>query len=147
VGDIGPDQPDGFHRGRRGDWGTGRGRTRQPELNPDDPATRKNYHNTMCIVLAQMVTLPPRSRAVAMGRIMSKESGQEWLRSVMVEPVPMKTPGVYVARVVSHVFERIHQTFCRLSDAHRSRLGQVQGVPEENGEVRVVTGSQGDREN
>jgi len=55
-----------------------------------------------------MVTLPPRSRIVAMGRV-SKESGKERLRSVMVKPVPMKNPGVYVARVVSDVFERIHQ--------------------------------------
>jgi len=102
----------------------------------------------MSIVLAQMITLPPRSRIVAMGRMLSKESGQERLRSVMVEPVPMKNPGVYVARVVSDVFERIHQSFHRLSDAHRSSLDEVQGVPEENGEVRVVTsGSQGDREN
>jgi len=102
----------------------------------------------MSIVLAQMITLPARSRIVAMGRMLSKESGQERLRSVMVEPVPMKNPGVYVARVVSDVFERIHQSFHRLSDAHRSSLDEVQGVPEENGEVRVVTsGSQGDREN
>jgi len=64
------------------------------ELNPDDPATRKNSHNTMSNELAQMVTLPPRSRIVAMGRIMSKESGQERLRSVKVEHVPMKNPGV-----------------------------------------------------
>jgi len=118
------------------------------ELNPDDPATCKSSHNTMSIVLAQMVTLPPRSRIVAMGRMLSKESGQERLRSVMVEPVPMKNPGVYVARVVSDVCEKIHQSFRRLSDAHRSSLDEVQGVPEENGEVRVVTsGSQGDREN
>ena len=40
-------------------------------------------------------------------------------------------------------------SFCTLSDADRSSLGEVQGVPEKNGEVRVVvtSGSQGDREN
>jgi sugar-specific transcriptional regulator TrmB len=67
----------------------------------------------------------------------------------MVEPVPMKNPGVYVARVVSDVFEKIHQSFHRLSDAHRRSLGEVQGEPERKQEVQVVTtsGSQGDREN
>jgi hypothetical protein len=74
-----------------------------------------------------------------MGRMLSKKSGQERLRSVMVDPVPMKTPGIYVARVVSDVFERIHQSFRRLSDAHRRSLGEIQGVPEKNGEVCVVT--------
>jgi hypothetical protein len=62
------------------------------ELNPDDPVTYNNSHNTMSIVLAQMVTLPLRSRIVAMGRVVSKEPSQGRLRSVMVEPVPMKTP-------------------------------------------------------
>ena len=151
MGHVGPDQPYGIHRGRRGDWEQGAGEPdslTDRELNPDDPATRKYSYNTMSIVLAQMVTLPPRSRIVAMGRMMSKESGQERLCSVMVEPVPMKNPGVYVARVVSDVFERIHQSFRRLSDAHRSSLGEVQGVPEKNREVQVVTSeSQGDREN
>ena len=151
MGHVGPDQPYGIHRGRRGDWEQGAGEPdslTDRELNPDDPAIRKNSHNTLSIVLAQMVTLPPRSRIVTMGRMLSKKSGQERLQSVMVEPVPMKNPGVYVARVVSDVFERIHQSFHRLSDAHRSSLDEVQGVPEENGEVRVVTsGSQGDREN
>ena len=103
----------------------------------------------MSIVLAQMITLPARSRIVAMGRMLSKKSGQERLRSVMVEPVPMKNPGVYVARVVRDVFERINQSFHRLSDAHRSSLDEVQVVPEEKGEVRVVmtSGLLSDREN
>jgi hypothetical protein len=63
-------------------------------LHPDDPATCKNSHNTSSIVLAQMATIPPRSQVVVMGRVVSKESGQERLRSVMVEHVPMKNPGV-----------------------------------------------------
>jgi len=46
------------------------------------------------------------------------------------------------------MFLRESTSFHRLSDAHRSSLDEVQGVPEENGEVRVVaSGPQGDREN
>jgi len=83
-----------------------------------------------------------------MGRVMSKEPSQERLRSVMVELVPIKTPGIYVARGVSDVFERTHQSFRRLSDAHRSSLDEVQGVPEEIGKVEVVmtSGLLSDRE-
>ena len=38
-------------------------------LNPDSPANHKDAHNTLSIVSAQMVVLPPKSRVVPMGRM------------------------------------------------------------------------------
>ena len=52
--------------------GNGPGEPATPEsreLNPDCPAGYKKPHNTMSVVLAQMVVLPPKSWVVAMGRL------------------------------------------------------------------------------
>jgi hypothetical protein len=89
-------------------------------------------------------------------------------QSIVVEPVPTKNPGVYVARLVIDVFKRTGQSFSRLADAHRDNLSENtclehegvhmsqgvpdeaegnQGVPEEDGVVRAVftPRSQGDQ--
>jgi hypothetical protein len=64
-----------------------------------------------------------------MGCLMSGGLGQEWRQSGMVVPVPIKNPGIYVARVVSNGFVRTHQSFRMLSDAHHTSLDKVEGVP------------------
>jgi hypothetical protein len=42
----------------------------------------------------------------------------------MVEPVPTKNPGVYVARVVSDIFVKAGSEFERLSEAPRDNLSE-----------------------
>jgi hypothetical protein len=66
----------------------------------------------------------------------------------MVEPVPTENSGIYVTQVVSDVFVRTCQSFCRLSNAHRSSLDEGQGVPEEKREVQTMMTSRllGDRD-
>ena len=118
------------------------------ELNPDCPANHENSHNTLSVVLAQMVALPPKSRVVAMGRLAGTRPDQELPQTVVVEPASTSSPRIYVVRVVSDVFVRTQQSFSRLSDAHRNSLREGrgeekpntdnQGVPEEEKEVRTV---------
>ena len=99
-----------------------------------------------------MVALSPKSRVV-MGRLAGTRPDQELPQTVMVEPASTSSPGIYVARFVSDVFVRTQQSFSRLSDAHRSNLGEGrgdekpnrnnQGAPEEK-EVRTTSGSHDD---
>ena len=139
-----------------GEQGAGKPATPEGrELNPDCHAKNNTSHNTLSVVLAQMVALPPKSRVVVMGRLAGSRPDQE-LPQTVVEPASTSSPRIYVARVVSDVFVRTQQSFNRLSDAHRSSLGEGrgeekpnrdnQGVPEEEKEVRTVmtSGSCGD---
>ena len=71
------------------------------ELNPDCPTDRKHSHNTCSIVCAQMVAIPPKSRAVVMGLLSRGRQVRSLPRSVVMEPVTNQNPGIYVARVVS----------------------------------------------
>jgi hypothetical protein len=68
-----------------------------------------------------MVILLPKSRDV-MGRLLSGRQDQDLPRSIVVQSVPNKNSGIYFARVVSHVFVRTGNSFCRLSDVHRNSL-------------------------
>ena len=137
----------------------GAGRPASPnrrELNPDSLANHKAPNNTCSIVLAQMFVLPPKSRVVSMGRMSRGRQCQDLPKTVVVEPVPTRNPGVYFAQVVSDVFVRTGHDCSRLSDAHHSSLidstgekepggvneksqgesdekGENQGVPEEKG--------------
>jgi hypothetical protein len=51
-----------------------------------------------------------------MGRLTDNGSGQDRPLSVVVEPVPTKNPGVYVARTVSDIFVKTGDEFSRLSE-------------------------------
>jgi len=131
------------------------------EMNPDCPTDSKHSHNTCSIVCAQMVAIPPKSRAVVMGRLSRGGQVQNLPRSVVVEPVTTQNPGVYVARVVSDTFVKAGENYCRLSEAPRSSLTESmgrdepngvdsdsdhenQGVPEEKGGIQGVPGREGD---
>jgi hypothetical protein len=46
-------------------------------------------------------------------------------RSVVVEPVTTQNPGLYVARVVSDIFERAGENYCRLPEAPQSSLRKI----------------------
>ena len=59
----------------------------------------------------------------------------------MVEPIPTKNPGVYVARVVSDVFIKAGSEFHRLSEAPRNNLSRSEVQPRE-----VQKGNQGEPE-
>jgi hypothetical protein len=100
-------------------------------MNPDSPVEFVSSHNTLSIVLAQMVVLPPKSRVV-MGRILKDRQCQDLPQSVVVEPVPTKNPGVYVARVASDVYVRSGPEFFRMSEAPgaallRLKAGSLEG--------------------
>ena len=113
------------------------------DLNPNSLANRENAHNTLSVVSAQMVTLPPKSQVVVMGRLSNSRQGQDLPRSVVVEPVPTKNPGVYVARVVSNVFVKTGSEFYRLLKAPRGSLREKTGEKEPGGVHREKQGVPG----
>jgi hypothetical protein len=57
----------------------------------------------------------------------------------MVEPVPTKNPGVYVAQVVSDVFIKAGNEFEKLSEAPRDNLSKDTGSVERK-RVRINQG-------
>jgi len=103
------------------------------QLKPDCPTDRKHSHKTCSIVCAQMVAIPPKSRAVVMGRLSRGRQVRSLPRSVGVEAVITQNPVVYVARVVSDTFVKAGENYCRLSEAPRCSLTESKGRDGPNG--------------
>jgi hypothetical protein len=76
------------------------------ELNPDSPYNRTQSNNAWSLVASGLVLLPPRSRGVVMGRIVRHSDNMKLPQAILIEPVPINNPGVYVARAVSEVYKR-----------------------------------------
>lgn len=61
------------------------------EPNPDSPAIHSRTCNTCCIMASALAILPPRSRAVVMGRMVRNKSSK-LPRQIIVEPAQVGNP-------------------------------------------------------
>jgi hypothetical protein len=107
------------------------------ELNPDCPAIHIRSYNTCSIMASALAILPPRSRAVIMGRMVTNKS--KLPREIIIEPVQVSNPGIHIARVISDVFVKEGLQFTKVKD-----LPEREEV--ESGEVNHVVDTPGKRE-
>ena len=80
-------------------------------MNPDSSVFHNTPNNTCSILALRLVTLPPRSRVVVVGRIVRAGQREELPEAILIEPKEVGCPGAYVARVVSDVFTRRENGF------------------------------------
>jgi hypothetical protein len=95
------------------------------ELNPDGPISHEQSNNTCNILASQVAILPARSQVIIVGSIVGNGQSGEMPEMMLIEPIQISNPGVYVARAVSNVFLKDGMSFLAVQGAPQDREGMT----------------------